>query len=135
MPNAEHFAELRRMAFARGESDYYRAKEQAEPGAALFKNNPHQNNHATDEREEWERGWHFAEAEDNGFEPNTALIPEAEGDVVMMVCQRIGGKLHFVQRRFTRHEIEAAEGFHAASHELSKMLAQLNRQRTSMNRA
>lgn len=60
-----HFEELRRMAFQRGMSDYDRAKQMADAdGSPIFKNNPHQNNHATDEKESWEEGWESAESDD-----------------------------------------------------------------------
>lgn len=63
MSTPQHFEELRRAAFDRGQSDYWRFKAQAD-GEPVFNNNPHQNNHATDEAAEWERGWQLAESDD-----------------------------------------------------------------------
>lgn len=60
----DHFEQLRRFAFIRGAEDYARAKEQQEPGQPLVKNNPHQNNHATDEWLSWEEGWEWAEQQE-----------------------------------------------------------------------
>lgn len=55
---SDHFEELRRAAYNRGRSDYLRfAACRVEEGQEVWKNNPYQNNHATDEREEWDRGF------------------------------------------------------------------------------
>lgn len=59
-----YYEELRRMAQDRGMRDYERAKQQAAPGEPLFRNNPHQNNSATDEAEFWDLGWDNAAALD-----------------------------------------------------------------------
>lgn len=64
MNKSDHFDELRRMAFNRGAADYVRAKQQRIGSEPLWKNNPHQNNHATDEAQAWNEGWELAEQED-----------------------------------------------------------------------
>lgn len=52
------FEQLRRDARARGFRDYCRERDNAaHTGESIFRNNPHQNNHATDERECWDEGW------------------------------------------------------------------------------
>lgn len=80
MPTSpNHFEELRRMAHDRGRRDYRRAQEEAnQDGRPIFKNNPHQNNAATDEREAWEEGWEAErlECEDPGQYTATISHPE-----------------------------------------------------------
>lgn len=57
---ATDFDELNRMARDRGERDFERAVGAYAAGHALWKNNPHQNNHATEEALHWEEGWEAA---------------------------------------------------------------------------
>ena len=57
MTLTDHFEQLRRLAFERGMADFDRAKDNADPGEELWRNNPYQNNYATDEREMWDLGW------------------------------------------------------------------------------
>lgn len=58
MNTVDHFEQLRRAAHERGMADYEREAENARiSGERIFKNNPFQNNHATDEAKHWNEGW------------------------------------------------------------------------------
>lgn len=57
MHTEDYFVHLRREAYERGRRDCFKAWEASKEGETPLKNNPHQNNHATDEREAWEEGW------------------------------------------------------------------------------
>lgn len=66
---ATDFDELRRMAYRRGMSDYERYEQNRLPGEPVWRNNPYQNNYATDERENWDWGYDEAKRmheEENG---------------------------------------------------------------------
>lgn len=52
------FEQLRRDAYERGQRDYHREKANAAAsGEPIWRNNPYQNNFATDEREAWDEAW------------------------------------------------------------------------------
>ena len=76
----DHYEQLRRDAQERGMRDYEREAENARiSGEPIFRNNPYQNNHATDEREFWAIGWENARKlaeQDREFDRQKAAMAE-----------------------------------------------------------